>query len=148
MENFTGTTAENNAVGLDFAAITHLSETRKWTMFLSILGFVFLALMLLVVLFFIFAGRELTQSHIPMIAMFPMLLLGVVYFFPIYYLFQFSRYSKLAIKTMDTTSMSLAMKYLKLHYRFIGILAIIVAGLYLIFFVTMIAAGSLLQEFM
>ena len=56
MENLLDTSVQSDeTLQLDRSGIENLNETRKWTMFLSILGFVFLGIMILVLFVAIFA---------------------------------------------------------------------------------------------
>jgi len=41
---------EKNEMVLDKKSLTFLTETRKWTMFLAILGFIFIGLLAIIVL--------------------------------------------------------------------------------------------------
>jgi hypothetical protein len=132
---------EYRSTDLDLPGSDHLNETRKWTMFLSILGFIVIGIML--VLSIVILG---SRTAFGFFGAFPMILLMIVYFFPIYFLFRFSSYSRQAIAASDRSSYDEAMKYLKYHYRFIGILAIIGTGLYIIAIIAMMTGGPLLRE--
>lgn len=147
MENLTNATPEVSKLELDNAALSHLAETRKWTMFLSILGFIFMGLMLIVVLILATAGSYYSKTGFTALTIIPMLLLFVVYMFPLYYLFRFSSDSKQALNKKDNGLLSRAFGYLKMHYRFMGILMIIVAGIYIIVILIMLVAGSFLNVF-
>ncbi len=137
---------------MDDNAINHLDETRKWTMFISIVGFtligIFIIVGILLIVFFSsitarMPGPAFGGSPLSIIPMFFVLLL---YFFPAYYLFQFSRYSKAAIRYKSNPDLNLALKYLKYYYRFLGILLIIVISLYAFFFIVMIVFGGILNN--
>jgi len=145
MENLINQEPELKNLTLDPAGISHLKETRTWTMFLSILGFVFLGIMLI----FGLVGSSLTANMAPYGAMssgvllFFMIIMMIIYFFPIYFLFNFSRFSKQAIESSDAVAFTESIRYLKLHYRYMGILAIIVLSIYLLIFIIALMAGSL-----
>lgn len=64
--------------------------------------------------------------------MLPVAVMILIYGIPIYYLYQFGKHSKIAINNFDSEAISLAFKYLKLHYRFMGILVIVVVALYFV----------------
>jgi hypothetical protein len=136
MENIVDSDLDRN-IALDSDGLRHLKETRKWTMFLSVAGIVFIGFMFLIVLYAsIFIGETPAAPATifsPFMSVIPLLLICVLYFFPIYYLLQFSRYSKQAINAMDSNLLSNAMRYLKLHYRYIGILFIVFFTLYVIY---------------
>ena len=138
--------SESSNLNLDSAGISHLKETRSWTYFISIVAFIFMGLLLVMGI----AGGSILTRMNPMAAevsggvlVFTMLLMIAIYFFPIYFLFNFSRYSKMAIANNDSQSFAEAMRYLKLHYRYVGILLIIVLSIYLLVFIFALMAGSL-----
>src|ERR1035437_89670 len=126
MENFTETNLEARKIEFDNNCINHLTETRKWTMFLSIIGFsVTGILILIVVIGFILLPFNSQNNVNPIMSLLPLALIMIVYFFPIYYMFKFSNYSKKAIINLDKVQLSTALKYQKLLYRFMGIFTII-----------------------
>jgi hypothetical protein len=150
MENITETNTVNQNFGVNPEALINLEATRKWTLFLSILGFVFIGLMLLMSVFFmsIFRGIGLPlelPTTLPMFSIIPMLIGMVIYFFPIFYLFQFSRFSKIAVSNRDEAALARALKFLKLHYQFIGILAIIGIAIYALAIIGALIGFSVMQ---
>jgi hypothetical protein len=132
---------------LDNDAINHLVETRKWTMFFSILGFIFMGLTVLIVIVMSLMGRTYPAKGFSALMLIPLLLICSIYFFPIYYMFRFSILSKLALKSKNSGLLSKALKYLKLHYRFMGIFFIIMVSIYLIAIIIAIATGSFINMF-
>lgn len=120
-------------------SIANLETIRKWSLFFSILGFIWMGFMVLMMigLSFVPFGMSGANAFGPKtFAMLPaiviVLLMCALYFFPLLYLYKFSNYSKIAIKNLDTESADLAFKYLKMHFQFIGVLTIILLGLYLL----------------
>lgn len=123
-----------------------LFETAKWAKFLSIVGFVFTGLMVLMGLFFgsvmsymsdLPQNSELNASFTSYWGFgmsFFYVLMAIIYFFPIYYLYQFSNKMKIALKEDDQYTLSSSFSYLKSHYKFFGILMIIVIGVYICIF--------------
>jgi hypothetical protein len=63
-------------------------------------------------------------------------LIAFVYFFPLYYLLQFSKKIKKALKTKNDQMLANAFQMLKSHYKFIGVLTIITISLYFLFFIS------------
>ena len=147
MENLTNSATEETKFELDNAALSHLTETRKWTMFMSVLGFIFIGLMLVVALILATVSSFYSKSGFTALTIIPLLLLCVVYIFPIYYLFRFSSYSKQALNAKDNGLLSRAFGYLKMHYRFMGIFVIIIGCIYIIIILIMLVAGSFLNIF-
>ena len=135
-----------NSLSLDGNAIEHLKEARKWTAFLSIAGFVMIGLMVCILIITgIIAGKHRLNpvGTLPFVSVLPILIMVIIYTFPIYYLYQFSRYSKLALRDLDQDALSNAFKYLKIHYRYMGVLLIAVIGIYavtLVFFISKMPA--------
>jgi len=135
---------------LDSAAKDFLKETAKWAYFLSILGFIGLGFLVLIA---IFAGAIFSTIGSTMPGMgaygasfgaamtFVYLLMAALYFFPVYYLFKFSSNAKKAFRDNDSESLTNSLGYLKSHYKFIGILMVILLGFYALFFVFAILAG-------
>jgi hypothetical protein len=136
---------------LNALAVDALREGSKWAFFLSIIGFIGIALM---VVFAIFAGSIFASvgaiggSDNPIMGssagMFTgiYVLMAVLYFFPVYYLFKFSSKAKSALKSMDTELLSNAFVYLKSHYKFLGILMIVMMSLYLLIIIGAVAFYS------
>ncbi len=113
----------NNCLG-------HINETRKWTLFISILGFIFMGFCI-VLIPIIFATTGLSGIHrTGLFTVGPMILMTIFYFFPIYYLLKFSINSKKAILDSDGLLLEAAFRFLKLHYRFMGVLVIVVIVVY------------------
>lgn len=128
---------ESNDLSLTTGSKMFLKESAGWTKFISIVGFVFLGLM---VIFSLFAGSifgaAMEASGMQMMggAFLTILYLAiaVLYFFPIYYLFQFSAKMKAALQQQSSELLQQAFENLKSHYKFMGILLIIMLGFYAI----------------
>jgi len=135
---------EIKKIEIEQETLNHLNTTRKWAMFLAIVGFIFLGLLIIIGLI---AGTFLTAFStgekglgIPESLMFiPVLLLIVLYFFPVLFLFRFSKHTSHAIRTFDKLEFHKAIKNLKAYFAYIGILIIIVLSIYI---VVLIIAGS------
>lgn len=119
---------------------TFLREIAKWTNFLSIMGFIMTGLFGLVgvgmTAFMAGSNEFMAPAGIPgflfgLIYFF----MAILYFFPIYYLFKFSRNLKRALASIDNMALTNAFKFLKSHYKFIGILTIILMAFYFVFFI-------------
>jgi uncharacterized membrane protein (DUF485 family) len=126
--------------------IQNLNETRKWTNFLSIMGFIFIGLMILIAFAAgsMFAAMGESESNMPFsgtILGFFYLVIAFIYFFPILYLYRFSKFTKKALETQNPNDLNEAFKNLKSHYRFMGIITIIMIVLYALLFLIGIAVG-------
>lgn len=147
MENLSPQENPRSSIIFDNSCFKQLNVTRKWTKFLSIVGFVFLTGMTIIVGLVLSQFFSNANSGIPLLAILPSLLLAVVYFFPIYFLSKFSVHSKIALDTSSTKSLSDALRYLKLHYTFMGVLVIAVVALYIVVYAVMIQVSGGLNFF-
>lgn len=117
--------------------LAFLKEAAKWANFLAILGFIGIGFMVIFAFFAsaLFAFLPSSQT-IPgfMGGLFTVvyLILAAIYFFPVYYLYGFASRTKKAIIFSDNTAISKAFEFLKSHYKFIGILYIVLMGLYVL----------------
>jgi uncharacterized BrkB/YihY/UPF0761 family membrane protein len=138
------TSLESRKIELDQETLKHLNTTRKWAMFIAITSFIFLGLIIIIG---VIAGTFLTAFSsgeknlgIPeSLMVIPVLLIAVVYFFPILFLFRFSKHSSHAIHNFDKEEFNKAMKNLKYYFAYFGILIIAVLFIYI---VALIVAGS------
>ena len=138
------TPLENKKIEIEQETLKHLNTTRKWAMFLAIIGFIILGLIVIIGLI---AGTFLTAFNsggkdlgIPESLMFvPILLLAVIYFFPVLFLFRFSKHTSHAVHTLDKLEFHKAIKNLKSCFVYIGVLIIIILSLYI---VVLVVAGS------
>lgn len=133
---------------IDWRSKEFLKETAKWTKFLAILGFVGIGLMVLGSLVMLFAPSSLmSNGDFPFGGKIFMMLLylafAVLYYFPISYLYHFSENTKKAIENNDNNAIRDAFEFLKSHYKFMGILTIILLSFYAIMiFIGLIGAGA------
>jgi magnesium-transporting ATPase (P-type) len=118
---------------------SYLEEIRKWTLFFSILGFVFLGILMIVAFFAGSIMNEMSPNSEFTVDTFEgayittiYLATGLLYFFPIYYLYQFSANMKSAISLKNEDHLEKAFKNLKSHYKFMGILTVIILAFYVL----------------
>lgn len=126
---------------LNNQTMAFLREIAKWANFLAIVGFIGIGLVVLMALFggAVFAsaasefggGAEMVGGAFFTIIY---LLVAVLYFFPVYYLFKFAGNMKTALGAKDEDTLTKAFEYLKSHYKFIGILTIIMLSFYALIF--------------
>lgn len=135
---------KNNS--LTTASISYLKETAKWCQFLSILGFIFLGFICIAAIGMILFGSALNSTLAAaqayrggvafptnLIALF-YLIIGALYFFPIYYLYNFASKMKKATFSGGSHEIEEAFKNLKSHYKFVGIFTIVVLSFYILIF--------------
>lgn len=119
-----------------------LKEIAKWAFFFAILGYISIGLFVILGIFsgVIFGALPESQTQqIPFDLGFTMtivyLVLAAIYFFPVYYLMQFSVRMKKALATKNDDTLANAFEVLKSHYKFIGVFTIIFISLYALVFV-------------
>ena len=116
-----------------------LNTTAKWSKYLAILGFIGLGMMLVGGLFmgviFSFLNNMPKTTPFP----FPMRWLGLIYFvmaavyvLPVIYLNNFSNYLSKAVAFRETEMLTIALENIKKHFKYIGILTIVIFGSYII----------------
>ncbi len=138
------TPSEERKIEIGAEALNHLNSAWKWTMFLSILGFIFLGLLIVAgVVTSTFLSAFKTQEAnlgIPESLMIIILIvIAAIYFFPVFFLFRFSRNTRDAIQTLDKRKLEKAFRNLRIYFTYIGIMVIVVLSIYL---VTLLAAGA------
>jgi hypothetical protein len=135
---------ETRKIEIEQETLNYLNTTRKWTMFFAIIGFIFLGLMIIIG---IAAGTFLSafksgaaNTGIPEILIFIILFaLAVMYFFPILFLFRFSKHTANAVHSLNKEELRKAFKNLKSYFVYLGIMVIIGLSLYV---VALIVAGT------
>jgi hypothetical protein len=129
---------ENFELQLNESAKGFLKEAAKWAYFLSILGYIGIGILVLIA---VFAGSIFAKmgSMTPgmsgfggmgFVFSFIYIIMAAVYFFPIYYINQFASKAKLALQTNDSETLATSFGYLKSHYKFFGIISLIMVCLY------------------
>lgn len=135
---------------LDQTGSMYLKEMGKWARFLSIVGFVFCGI---IVLGAVFAGSFIASSlsqagggamaqglggFITVLY----LLIGLLCFFPCFYLFNFSSKVKIAIANNDLETLNGSFRNLKSYFKFIGILTIVMLSFWVLLILLQLAAYS------
>lgn len=129
---------------LDQNGKLNLDEAGKWSRFLGIVGFVILGIMLL---FGLFAGSLMStiMQSSPAFGSFGtfgaafftgyMLVICAITFYPTFMLYKFGTSVRASIRTGDTYGFNQSLLYLKRYFKFVGILTIIILGIYALAFV-------------
>jgi len=125
-------------------ALKNLNSTRKWTMFLSVIGFIFLGLLIVVgvttsTFLTAFKSKEVNLGVPESLMIISFIIVAAIYFFPVYFLFRFSRSARDAVQNHDKLKLEKAIRSLRSYFTYIGILAIIVISIYVI---ALIASGA------
>ncbi|HEY0677384.1 MAG TPA: DUF5362 family protein [Chitinophagaceae bacterium] len=126
---------------LDQQSTSYLSEAARWGKFLSIVGFIMCALIVLVG---IFAGSIMATAFgsmsggdaagltggmgVGMAIVY--VLLALLYFFPCLYLYRFATRMQVALRSNDQQNLTVSFMNLKACFKFVGILTIIILAIY------------------
>lgn len=136
-------TLQRTEVTLTQNSLNYLSEIGKWSMFFAILGFIGIALMILVGFFAgtIFSALpESSEMPIPgFLFGLIYIVLGGVYYLPMKYLYNFASKISVAIRKKEAPLLEESLLNLKAHYKFMGIMYIVVFSLYIF-----IAVGAII----
>jgi hypothetical protein len=145
---------EQNKLSLDHLAVDALRESAKWCMFLAIVGFIGIGLMVIFGAFMTFAMSVMPQQDAyggmpdpfmgfkAYIGAF-YIVIALIYFFPVYYLYNYAKGTKQAVETGNNGILSTALVNLKSHHKFLGIFTIIMIAVYVLAIVgVMIFAAS------
>lgn len=123
-------------------AKSYLRETGKWAFFLSIIGFIGIAFLVIIALFASTIFNAIPQTQTQMMPFdtgklitILYLVMAAIYLFPVYYLMQFGNKMKAALANTDEISLTESFGMLKSHYKFIGVFTIIILSLYALAFV-------------
>jgi len=128
----------------------YLGETARWARFFAILGFIMCGLIVLLGFFYTTILAVFSRAGNGGVSpvetggivgvmggamIFFCLLVAALYFFPCLYLYNFASRMQAALRANDQEKLTNAFKNLKSYFRYIGILTIIVLGLYLLIFI-------------
>jgi hypothetical protein len=130
------------SLNIDPVTKAHLSETARWARFLAIVGFVSLALMILVIIGMIaFMGTAVEDSPYAGNPMFPgmgvamavyYVIIAAIWFVPLLYLLRFSGAMRTALNGNDQQALNASFMNLKSCFKFVGIVTIILLVLSLL----------------
>lgn len=127
----------------------YLKETSTWSYFLSILGFIGIGFMVFggfamafASSFNDFGGNAAYGLGYSMGIGLVYVVLAGIYFFPVLYLFKFSKNIKTALSNNNNTDFKAAFLNLKSHYKFMGIFSIILMSMYILVIIGVVAGAS------
>jgi hypothetical protein len=135
---------ENRKIEIGQETLKHLNKLRKWTMFLAVSGFIFLGIIIALGLLtgtFLraFNHSDKTPGLPDSLVLAGFIGLALLNFFPVFFLFRFSKHTSNAVSTLDRQEMHKAIRYLKRFFIYIGILLLSAITIYI---VSMILAGT------
>ncbi len=129
---------------IDTGTLKYFDAIRKWTMFLSIAGFIFLGLIIVIgiiagTFLSAFSSGKLNSVFPGPLLFIPLLIAAIVDFLPILFLFRFSKHTAIAVHTRNMKELHRALKSLRAFFVYLGILLIVVLSIYA---VALIMTGS------
>lgn len=138
------TTSGDRKMEIGPEILDNLNSTRKWTTFLSVLGFIFLGLLIIAgiaasLFLTTFRTREANLGIPESVMIIIFIVFGAIYFFPVFFLFRFSRNTRDGIQNLDRLKLAKGLNNLRLYFTYIGIMVIVVLTIYV---VALLAAGA------
>jgi hypothetical protein len=126
---------ENRKIEIDHETLNHLNTARKWSMFIAVLGLIFLGLIIIIGAiagtFFTAFSTDGTVRGLPESLLLALTLaMAVAYLLPVVLLFRFSKYTGIAVKSLKTEDLRKGIKSLKSFFLYIGILIILMLAFY------------------
>lgn len=128
---------DESKIEISSEALDNLNVARRWTTFLSVLGFIFLGLIIIAGLatslfLTVFKTQQANLGIPESLMMVVFAAFGVLCFFPVFFLFRFSKNIRDAIQNNDQRKLVKGFKNLRLFFAYFGILVILVISVYLI----------------
>jgi hypothetical protein len=134
----------NTDLQLTTQSLDYLNQTRKWTYFLSILGFITCGILALLGLFLstflsildefsnnFSDSTSLTGGALIFVSIF-YIGIALLVFLMYRYLYRFSTQLKAALESNNSATLEESLKNLKSYWKFTGIITIIVLGFYVL----------------
>jgi len=143
--------------GIDATSRAHLSEAAKWAKFLAIFGFIMCGLLVIIGIFFgtfmsTFSsgpyGNEYSNSAVfggslAVVMIVVYVGIAVLYFFPCLFLLRFANHMRNALNTNEQLTLNSSFQNLKIMFRYVGILTIVLISFYaLAFLIGIMTAAS------
>ncbi len=144
------TLSEETKNGIHAAIINNLNATRKWTMFLSVLGFIVLGSLVLMSLLTttfltLFKPEETPLGLTESILIGASAIIILSGFLSVLYLFSFSRHTRNYVQNSDRNELTKAFRALRLFFTSVGIMALLIISTYLFALVMVGSSLSLLS---
>jgi hypothetical protein len=141
-------TRENNFFSTN-EITSYLLETAKWGKFLAITGYIGIGLVLLAAIGVMGMGMGGASQLVPGMGIgmgaFGMIyiIIAVFYFFPVYYLHQFSLKMKQGLMSQDPQNIAIGFRNLKSLFKFMGIFTVVILSIYAVIFVAALVIGAI-----
>jgi len=129
----------NFELQLDQSAKQSLADASKWAHFLAIVGFIGIGITLAIsfilgVTLFAMSDdriiRTIAGEFYGIFTCFCYFVIAALYYFPVLALYKFSKNTKKALEDSDSGALVTSFRYLKSHFKYIGILMLSIMILY------------------
>ncbi len=146
MENNQDTFVE---IKVDRESFADFREVGKWAGFLAIVGFITLAVMIMISFSLLFMSGPVPASmyggSFPRVLIFLLyVVIAVVYFFPVWFLFRFADLLRKSFRTGSKDEFNQSIRYLRSFFVYIGILTIIGLVISVITFLIGVSMGRII----
>ena len=140
-------------MNIDETIKSHLNEAAKWGKFLAIMGFILCGILIIAGIVLATSVNSITSRYegfyerntmqgLGAAMIFVYVIIAIIYFFPCLFLLRFSDKMKTALSTNDQLTLTAGFQNLKILFRYVGILTIILLAIYLLaFIVGLMSAG-------
>jgi len=142
---------EKPKIELELETLRDLDRTRRWTMFLAILGFIAIGVLLIVGIFTgiflsIFNKGDTATSYPGWMVCVFIISASVINFFPMLYIFRFSKFISGVAKTHDKEELKKAFRNLRSYFTYVGIVIIVALVVYVITFLALGASFDFIKD--
>ena len=135
---------ENSDLKLNESAKDSLKEIARWTYYLSIIGYIAIALLFSAGLYGLKISYSIRQmgsemyrigGNLGILMAFLKIVMALIYVYPVYYLNKFSLEMKEAINENDSAMLAISFEYLQKHYKYIGVMTLVISLIYFLLFI-------------
>jgi hypothetical protein len=146
MESLDSNMVTENTSFINGEIRSYLVESAKWGKFLAIMGYIGIGLLILLALGMmamgsaspLFPGMSVNVGAVGLFY----IVLAALYFFPVYYLHQFSLKMKQGLTSQDPQSITTGFRNLKSLFKFMGILTIVILSIYALVIVIVVVVAA------
>ena len=131
----------------------YLATAGKWSFFLSIVGFIYIAFIIIAGIFMLALTPMMSEYQNPALPIsmttvgILYFIIGIVYIFPMYYTFRFGEKVKIAVQENNQAELDESFRNLKRLFKFLGILTIITIALMIVLVPVAAVVGYLYSSF-
>ena len=140
---------------IDAPSSAHLNEAAKWGKFLAIVGFVMCGLIVVIAFFVGSFLAMMTNSYnegysstarltggMGVVVTIFYIGIAILFFFPYLFLFRFATRMRTALNTNDQLTLNTSFQNLKIMFRYVGILTIVMLSFYALAILMMIIIAA------